>query len=103
MKWNSQPRAEFFVEAVSIAFTKTGDLLMYEQVRVELFQLASFVAGSFCQKRRTADLVSCSERFNVAMCIAWIVQAVDTILSPYSRAQLSKSAKKFDTYSGVPK
>ena len=81
MKWNSQPRAEFFVEAVSIA-SPTGELLMCEQVRVEVFQLASFVAGIFCQKAlNSGHIVSFSERFNVAMCIAWIVQAVDTILS----------------------
>ena len=50
---------------------------MCEQVRVELFQLASFVAGIFCQKAlNSRHLVSFNERFNVAMCIAWIVQAV---------------------------
>jgi hypothetical protein len=56
---------------------------MCEQVRVELFQLAGFVAGIFCQKAlNSGHLVCFSERFNAAMCIAWMVQAVDTILSP---------------------
>ncbi len=56
---------------------------MCEQVRVERFQLASFVVGIFCQKAlNSGHFVTFSERFNAAMCIAWIVQTVDTNLSP---------------------
>ena len=56
---------------------------MCEQVRVERFQLAGFVVGIFCQKAlNSGHFVTFSERFNAAMCIAWIVQTVDTNLSP---------------------
>jgi hypothetical protein len=39
----------------------------------------------------------------VAMCIAWIVQAVAYYFVSWSRAQPSESAKKFDTSGVVPK
>jgi hypothetical protein len=77
---------------------------MCEQVRVELFQLASFVAGIILAlNNRHLVSFNFNERFNVAMCIAWIVQAVAYYLVSWSRAQPSESAKNFDTSSVVPK